>query len=195
MGLISRVSSRTYRFLDTNMSKCAHNLFCFVGLVLSIYTTYVEYKVHENPDYKAACDIDAIQASCTKAFSSDYGRGVFGMASDISDSTVTFENVAEKTIVDQIKFLIANTPNSILGIFYYVFVYWLGRHWDCPKAAGAGLFFSVISLFPTFWLAYVLMFILNDVCVVCITTYCCNFGLIFTNYRRRKALMVKSKKD
>merc|ERR1712048_1096297 len=103
MGLISRVSSRTYRFLDTNMSKCAHNLFCFVGLVLSIYTTYVEYKVHENPDYKAACDIDAIQASCTKAFSSDYGRGVFGMASDISDENINKNNFYDKNFQDQVK--------------------------------------------------------------------------------------------
>jgi len=176
------------------MSRCLHNLFIFVGLSLSIYTTYVEFKLHENPSYKAACDIEAIQASCTKAFSSDYGRGVFGIASDISDASVTKDNVSEKTAIDQVKFLIANTPNSVLGIFYYIFVYWLGRHWDCPQAAGAGLFFSVISLFPTFWLAYVLMYILNDVCVVCITTYCCNFGLIWTNWKRRQGL-VKAKKD
>lgn len=177
------------------MSRCAHNFFCFIGLVLSIYTTYVEYQVHLDPSYKAACDIDAIQASCTKAFSSDYGRGVFGFASDISEPSVTKENFSDKTIQAQARFFIANCPNSVLGIFYYMFIYWLGFHWDCPQAAGAGLFFSLISLFPTFWLAYVLMYILNDVCVVCITTYCCNFGLIWCNWKRRKALMVKKDKN
>ena len=176
------------------MSRYAHNVFCFIGLILSIYTTYVEYQVHLDPNYKAACDIDVIQASCTKAFSSDYGRGVFGIASDISDENVNKNNFYDKDIQDQVKFLIAHCPNSVLGIFYYLFVYWLGRQWDCPQAAKAGLFFSVISLLPTFWLAYVLTVILKDVCVVCISTYCCNFGLIWCNWKRKKAISMKKDK-
>jgi len=176
------------------MLRFFHNFFCFAGLALSIYTTYVEYKVHENPEYKAACDIknDLMEASCTKAFTSDYGKGMFGMIKDTSSSEPEAK-IADKNLVDQVWFYVANCPNSILGIFFYSLIYFLGRHWDCPKAAKLNLFLSITSLAPTFWLAYVLMYILHDVCVVCISTYICNFGLIFTNWRRN--VMINGKKD
>jgi len=172
------------------MLRFFHNLFCFLGFALSVYTTYVEYKVHENPDYKAACDIqnDLMEASCTKAFTSEYGKGMFGMIQDTSSAAA--ENV-EQSLFEQVWSYAALCPNSILGMFFYSIIYWLGRHWDCPQAAKLNLFLSITSLAPTFWLAYVLMYILKDVCVVCISTYVCNFGLIFTNWRRNVIINAK----
>ena len=38
-----------------------------VGLVLSMYAVFVEYKVHNlqpGEEFSALCDIDALQASC-----------------------------------------------------------------------------------------------------------------------------------
>ena len=90
---------------------------------------------------------------------------------------------------------LANCPNSILGIFYYLIMYWLGRHWSCGKAATLTYYMALTSLFPTFWLAYVLMYILNDICVVCITTYFCNFALIYLNNKRQYVANAKKTKS
>ena len=42
-------------------------------MLLSIYAFYIEKRVEENKKYKALCDISD-KASCTKAFSSSYGK-------------------------------------------------------------------------------------------------------------------------
>ena len=52
-----------------------------VGLILSIYALYVGLRAKENKNYKAACDISD-KASCTKAFSSSYGK-MFGVSNSI----------------------------------------------------------------------------------------------------------------
>ena len=44
-----------------------------IGMLLSIYAFYIEKRVEENKKYKALCDISD-KASCTKAFSSPYGK-------------------------------------------------------------------------------------------------------------------------
>jgi hypothetical protein len=43
------------------------NLLASIGLMLSLYAVYVEYKVHHlaaDEEFVALCDIDALQASC-----------------------------------------------------------------------------------------------------------------------------------
>ena len=61
---------------------------------------YVEHKAVEMPGYKAACDIEAIGVSCSKVFTSKYGRmmSYFGFVEEDSD-------------LDQ--------PNAVLGILFY----------------------------------------------------------------------------
>ncbi len=44
-----------------------------LGLLLSCYALYVEWKFHQKKKYHALCDISSA-VSCTKAFSSPYGR-------------------------------------------------------------------------------------------------------------------------
>ena len=52
-----------------------------VGVLLSIYAFYVEQKAKKNKKYKAICDLSD-KASCTKAFSSSYGK-MFGVSNSI----------------------------------------------------------------------------------------------------------------
>ncbi|RWS00215.1 vitamin K epoxide reductase complex subunit 1-like protein [Dinothrombium tinctorium] len=47
------------------------------GLTLTLYTLYVELQHERNRNYKALCDINE-HMSCTKAFTSRYGKG-FGL--------------------------------------------------------------------------------------------------------------------
>ena len=56
-------------------------ILCIAGFFLSAYAYYVERKYAKNQKYKAICDINE-KASCTKAFSSKYGR-TFGISNSI----------------------------------------------------------------------------------------------------------------
>ena len=44
-----------------------------VGLLLSLYAYYTEYRHEKDKNYKAVCDLSDT-VSCTKAFSSPYGK-------------------------------------------------------------------------------------------------------------------------
>ncbi len=44
-----------------------------VGILLSLYTEYVEYKLRKNNNYKAACDINN-KMSCSRTFHSSYSK-------------------------------------------------------------------------------------------------------------------------
>lgn len=48
-----------------------------IGIALSLYAYYLEYKVQMDPGYNAACDIND-QASCTKVIKSPYSK-TFGI--------------------------------------------------------------------------------------------------------------------
>ncbi|NCN98661.1 hypothetical protein COU62_01685 [Candidatus Pacearchaeota archaeon CG10_big_fil_rev_8_21_14_0_10_35_219] len=43
-----------------------------IGLLLSLYTLYVEGRLKKDKNYKAVCDIG--NASCTRVFSSEFGK-------------------------------------------------------------------------------------------------------------------------
>ncbi|HIG51866.1 hypothetical protein CXT76_01185 [Candidatus Parvarchaeota archaeon] len=45
----------------------------FIGIILSIYSFYVERKITASSNYKAVCDIND-KVSCSKAFTSKYGK-------------------------------------------------------------------------------------------------------------------------
>ncbi len=49
-----------------------------IGLSLSVYSIYVEYKLSKSKKYKALCDFGK-KASCTRAFSSKFGK-IFGIS-------------------------------------------------------------------------------------------------------------------
>eukprot|EP00163_Fabomonas_tropica_P010918 TRINITY_DN2125_c0_g1_i2.p1 TRINITY_DN2125_c0_g1~~TRINITY_DN2125_c0_g1_i2.p1 ORF type:complete len:156 (-),score=8.80 TRINITY_DN2125_c0_g1_i2:60-527(-) len=55
------------------MSIVSIKLLAFIGLALSVYTLYVEYRMSLDPGYQALCDLGA-HVSCTKAFSSSFGH-------------------------------------------------------------------------------------------------------------------------
>ena len=48
---------------------CKLRVWCLLGLILSIYATYVEIKLLGDKNYKAFCDL-APKLSCTAVFSS-----------------------------------------------------------------------------------------------------------------------------
>ena len=86
-------------------------ILAIIGLLLSIYALYVEKKSSEK-HYKAACDINN-KISCTKAFSSSYGKIL-----EIPNSVFG--------IIFYIIILILDALNNMQIIFYLAVISVLG---------------------------------------------------------------------
>ncbi|XP_014749654.1 PREDICTED: vitamin K epoxide reductase complex subunit 1-like, partial [Sturnus vulgaris] len=74
---------------------------CVAGAALSLYALHVEHEAARDPSYRAACDL-APSVSCTRVFSSRWGRGL-GLVEPVlgRDSAV-------------------NVPNGAIGLLFYL---------------------------------------------------------------------------
>ncbi|KAM6951356.1 vitamin K epoxide reductase complex subunit 1 [Aplochiton taeniatus] len=141
---------------------------CIFGFLLSVYALHVELSREKNPEYRALCDLgDSV--SCSKVFTSRWGRG-FGL--------VQFFVSKDSAL---------NQPNSVLGILFYTLQLGLGLSVS-KRAAFFLVFSSWVSVAGSLYLACVLTIILQDFCVVCVSTYIVNFALLFTNLKRSRGL-------
>merc|ERR1719230_1142827 len=148
-----------------------------IGLLLCFYTLHVEIHSASNPDYKAMCDISE-HMSCTKAFNSKHGRG-FGLVEPI---------LGEESPL--------NLPNPVYGIGLYSLMFILSF---CGSSIGVLKFLTfnaLASCVMSVYLAYIL-YLMKDVCVVCMSTYAVNFSLFALNYRKwgQVAAMQKLKSE
>ncbi|KAK7163914.1 vitamin K epoxide reductase complex subunit 1-like protein 1 [Siphateles boraxobius] len=139
-------------------------LVCLSGILISLYAFHVEREKTRDASYRAMCDLSS-SISCSKVFTSRWGRG-FGLLGSIfgNDSAV-------------------NQPNSVYGIFFYVFQLLLGL----TASAMAALILmttSIASVMGSLYLGYILYFVLKDFCFICVTTYLLNFILFVLNYKR-----------
>lgn len=141
---------------------------CVLGFILSVYALHVELSRESNPDYRAMCDLGEY-VSCSKVFTSRWGRG-FGLV---------------QIFVGQDSAL--NQPNSVLGIIFYSLQLGLGLSLS-RQAAVFLVLASWVSVAGSLYLASILVFVLGDFCMVCVSTYLINFALLFTNLKRRHAL-------
>ncbi|KAG5854712.1 vitamin K epoxide reductase complex subunit 1 [Anguilla rostrata] len=141
---------------------------CVFGLVLSVYALHVEVSRERDPEYRAMCDL-AQSVSCSKVFTSRWGRG-FGLV---------------QLLVPKDSAL--NQPNSVLGIIFYTLQLALG-HSVSKRAALFLVVSSWVSVAGSLYLAAVLVFVLGDFCVVCVSTYLVNFALLYINLKRKVGL-------
>ncbi|XP_050700933.1 vitamin K epoxide reductase complex subunit 1-like [Eriocheir sinensis] len=148
-----------------------------VGIMLSTYALHVEVAKETDKSYQAMCDIST-HVSCSKVFTSRYGRG-FGLIGKL---------LGEDHILNQ--------PNSIFGILFYCIVIILG---EAKSFKLAKFQFGLVasSNFMSMYLAYLLYFVLSDFCLVCVSTYIVNIFLTVLAFKRLSALQrivkVKSK--
>lgn len=141
-----------------------HMLFCGLGILVSAYALYVETRKHRDNTYKAACDLGE-NMSCSRVLTSSYSKG-FGVV---------------EILLGKEHFL--NMPNCILGIVFYSMQFVLGMLWF--SWVPAMLFMtSVVSCVGSAYLAFVLCFVLKDLCLVCMATYVINGMLMYLNYQR-----------
>ena len=145
------------------------------GLLLSFYALYVEHQAVAMPGYKAACDIESLGVSCSKVFKSKYGRmmSYFGV-------------VPNGHALDQ--------PNAVLGIAFYGIALLLPKMKFIPKGVRTlGMWLaSCVSCASSAWLGYILVNVLHDICIVCVSTYVVNAIIFFFSTRE---LLCGSKKS
>lgn len=129
-----------------------------VGLCVSGYALYVEYEHYRAEknglEYVAMCDLGE-HMSCTDVLTSEYGTilSKWGL-------------VPKGSVLD--------VPNAALGSVYYLIAlsYPLFSHEIMGRVFMLGA--STFSLLFSLYLAYILKFILHDLCVVCVSSYIIN---------------------
>ena len=136
---------------------------------ITLEEEYPHFDYHNPPadmsKYVPFCDF-AWWAKCSKVLMSPYGR------------VLRYSGIAtEGSVLD--------VPNPILGMLFFVahIVYPGLRAIKFPAldflASGVCLFTCVFSV----WLAYCLFIVLEDFCIVCVSSYMCNFLLFNTMLR------------
>nr|UVZ36618.1 Vitamin K epoxide reductase complex subunit 1 [Rattus tiomanicus] len=137
---------------------------CLAGLALSLYALHVKAARARNEDYRALCDVGTA-ISCSRVFSSRWGRGL-GLVEHVlrADS-------------------ILNKSNIIFGCMFYTLQLLLG----CLRGRWASILLilsSLVSVAGSLYLAWILFFVLYDFCIVCITTYAINAGLMLLSFQK-----------
>lgn len=139
-----------------------------IGLLLSCYGFYVETEMEKNHDYKAMCDINEA-VSCSKVFASEYGKG-FGIVGKILG-----ENSA------------LNLPNPVYGMFFYGFMA-LVSFKQCANSSKVQRFLSILSNILSVYLAYLMYFVIQYLCVLCVALYMVNALLLYYSIQKFNAI-------
>ena len=141
---------------------------CALGCVLGLYAFYVGTMATASPPvgargaqsgFKAWCDFST-GASCSTVARSQYGVGL-GL------------------IKPNGPWGFLALPNSLYGIIYYVAMFFtqLPSTYAVPRARQIALILSGGALFASFYLGYLLVFVIKNLCVVCVATYVVNGAL------------------
>lgn len=152
--------------IDRNLTRACRNLAlaALVGTLISSYGFYVEHRVESNENYEAMCDISE-KISCTKVFSTEYGKG-FGVVGKVlgEDSAL-------------------NVPNGVFGLIFYTTIL-VTAFSKCGKVAEVQKWMAVASNLLSVYLAYLLYFVIQNLCVVCVGLYIVNgFLLVFSSHK------------
>uniref|UniRef100_UPI00358E144A vitamin K epoxide reductase complex subunit 1-like protein 1 isoform X3 n=1 Tax=Myxine glutinosa TaxID=7769 RepID=UPI00358E144A len=137
---------------------------CTLGTALSLYALHVEMHRENDSTYRAWCDL-AESVSCSRVFTSRWGRG-FGLVEPLLG-----------------KDSMLNQPNSIFALPFFTLQLLLGMT-QSATAALVLMVTAVVASAGCFYLAYLLLFVLHDMCFVCIASYLVTFALLTLDYRR-----------
>eukprot|EP00584_Thalassiosira_punctigera_P015186 CAMPEP_0172565446 /NCGR_PEP_ID=MMETSP1067-20121228/108111_1 /TAXON_ID=265564 ORGANISM="Thalassiosira punctigera, Strain Tpunct2005C2" /NCGR_SAMPLE_ID=MMETSP1067 /ASSEMBLY_ACC=CAM_ASM_000444 /LENGTH=154 /DNA_ID=CAMNT_0013356313 /DNA_START=74 /DNA_END=535 /DNA_ORIENTATION=- len=143
-----------------------NGLLSVIGVVLSVYSVYVEHKVEhkgdDNPDgeeFRALCDIELIGASCSAVFSLPEGKmlSFFGI-------------VPPGHVLD--------VPNGLLGMLFYTYIflrYFIGER-PAMFTPSVNMTISTLAIASSAFLGRKL-YMLREFCVVCVSTHVINSTL------------------
>ncbi|CAG4982901.1 unnamed protein product [Parnassius apollo] len=121
-----------------------------LGILVSTYALYVEMAAEARPGYKALCDLSE-HASCTRVLTSEFSKG-FGFVWEDSSLEI---------------------PNCLYGILFYCIMILLST-FEHPVVVRIQYLLSLAAIASSVYLAYLLLFVLFDFCIVCVSTYFIN---------------------
>lgn len=90
-----------------------------IGFIFSIYALFVEFKYSKNKEYKAVCDLTE-NMSCTKAFSSKYGR--IGILSNSLYGIFFYITISILTYFSYLNYIFYLSILSFLGSLYLAYI-------------------------------------------------------------------------
>ncbi|XP_026492406.1 vitamin K epoxide reductase complex subunit 1-like protein 1 [Vanessa tameamea] len=142
---------------------------CLLGILISTYALYVEMAAEMKPGYKALCDISE-HASCSKVLTSKYGKGLGIMPKDSP----------------------FKLPNCVYGVMFYSIMIFLTT-FNVTSVVKVQIALSITSLATCVYLAYLLIFVLRDFCVVCVSTYLLNIIVAILLNKKHNGLLTKNR--
>ena len=127
-----------------------------VGLLLSGYSLYIEYRISSDPKYTTICEVYSA-FDCRKPLSSSWSHPLshFGAVDPSSKLDASLSSIA-------ITFYLVMLTYSLFGPYF-------GKYYLTLASTGAAV---------SIYLAYVAKVILNVTCPICIAIYTVNFLLL-----------------
>ncbi|KAL5241530.1 hypothetical protein ACI65C_008940 [Semiaphis heraclei] len=147
--------------------------YALIGFCVSAYALYVEISLENDPDFKPLCDLREY-VKCSSAFISPYAKG-FGIIRYIFGEDSTF-----------------NVPNGLTGMLFYTLSFALSCS-DRDNVVNIHYYLAIASNVSTIYLASVLVFVVQELCLVCLTTYFINaISLLCVSSKRRQLLLLST---
>lgn len=141
--------------------KC-HLVLCIVGIAIALYTIHVESMLVTIPGYEPSCNISYLSMSCSKVFTSRFAR-------PLSNWGVVQKSAAYDFSLPQ------------LALFYFLpLLAFPAVSKRSRLATSMYRLLSYLAVAFNIYLAYVLKFILGEFCIVCVSNYIVNLGLLLT---------------
>ena len=147
---------------------------CIIGFLISAFALFIEHSKNNDSSYVALCDLNS-WISCSAVLTSKYSKG-FGIVGEV---------LGDDSIL--------NLPNSVYGLIFFNVQLALGLMQNL-FAAKALLYMSLMTLPVILYLASILIFILKDFCLVCVSTYVVNTALLFLHYKLFRYYEARSQK-
>ena len=162
--MIRKNTTRSSSELNMDFNRFFRITLGLIGIFLSVYSLFVEVQAHSDKNYKALCDINE-QISCTKVFLSEYGKG-FGLVAPILG-----------------KDSMLNLPNPVYGVVFYSLIVLLSMFANTKGGLKLLTCLAAMSFVMSIYLATIL-YKMKDTCIVCISTYVVNAGLLYLSFKR-----------
>jgi len=153
-----------------------HLLLVTLGILVAGYALHVESMLIDVPGYQPSCDISSLQMSCSKVFNSKYAKimSYWGF-------------VKHGSLLD-----LSLPQFAVLYFFACLLLPLSVRRFPQTKPAWRILSYVVVAF--NIYLAYILKFKLGEFCIVCVTNYVINAGVLYTTHKLTRSEAISSSK-
>ncbi|CAG5123354.1 unnamed protein product [Candidula unifasciata] len=137
--------------------------FNVLGVLVCLYALHVEVSKEKDPSYKAMCDISEYM-SCSRVLTSQYSQG-FGVMHLFFG-----------------KNHMLNSRNCNIGLVVFIVHIIICILLPGPIASTIMYCSAFVCVMGSIYLAFILLFVLKDVCLVCFATYVINGCLLYLTH-------------